>query len=43
MVGMMILCVDGFVISVLKVIYLVSFVGSFDRTGDDVGGPFVGL
>ena len=34
---------DGFLLSVLEGRELGSFVGSFDGTGDDVGGPCVGL
>ena len=43
MVGIMLRCMDGFVLSVLEGRELGSFVGSFDGTGDDVGGPCVGL
>ena len=43
MVGMMLRCMDGFVLSGLEGRDLGSFVGSFDGTGDEVGGPCVGL
>ena len=43
MVGIMLRCMDGFLLSVLEGRELGSFVGSFDGTGDDVGGPCVGL
>ena len=34
---------DDFVISVLEGREMGSFVGSFDGTGDDMGGPCVGI
>ena len=43
MVGIMICCMDDFLIVMLEGRELGFFVGSFDGTGDDVGGPFVGL
>ena len=43
MVGVIIFFLDGILLGVLELIELVSFVGSFDGTGDDVGGPCVGL
>ena len=43
MVGIIICCMDGFLLSVLGGKYLGSFVGYFDGTGDDVGGSCVGL
>ena len=39
MVGIIFHCMDGFVLSVFEGRYL----GSFDRTGDDVSGPYGGL
>ena len=39
----MLCCMDSFVISVLEGRVLGYFVGSFDRTVDDVGGNFVGI
>ena len=43
MVGIMLLCMGGFVLSVLEGRELGSFVGSFYGTGDDMGGHFIGL
>ena len=43
MVGMMLRCMDGFVLSGLEGRELRSLVGSFDGTGDEVGGPCVGI
>ena len=43
MVGVMLCCMDGFLLSVLEGRDLVYFVGSFDRTVDDVVGPCVGI
>ena len=43
MVGIMFLCMYGFVFRVLEGRYLGSFVGSFDGTGYYVIGPYVGL
>ena len=42
-VGIMLCCLDSFVISVLEGRVLGYFVVSFDRTVDDVGGNFVGI
>ena len=41
MVGIMIFCMDEFLLSVLEQIDMGSFVGSFGGTGDGVGGPYV--
>ena len=43
MVGIMLLCMGGFVLSVLEGIDMESCVGSFDGNVDDVGNHCVGL
>ena len=42
MLGIMLLFTYGFVLGVVEVTYLLSFIGSFDSTMDDVGGPCLG-
>ena len=42
-VGIILRCMDGFIIGGLEGRYMGSFVGSFDGTVDKVGGPCVGL
>ena len=43
MVGIMLQCMDSFVLGLLEGIYLGSFVGYFDGNVDGMGGPFVDI